>query len=167
MKITPCTDIAGLYLVEDVYDTALLDQFLAEDHTALGTKQALPGQEHRVRDCFVSFGNASVWAQLLASVDFSPVTDLQLKPTLTVFWKDHLGFCCGRHTDNVLLKASMQVYLGDSADPEMGTKFHPAHTVAYRKNTGYLMINSGQLHGGGKPTQEMRYSTYTWLKLKS
>jgi hypothetical protein len=167
MKIIPCTDIAGLYLVEDVYDSTLLDQFLAEDHTALSTKKALTGQEHWARDCFVSFGNASVWTQLLASVDFSPLADLKLKPKSTAFWKDYPGFYCESHADNVLLTAAMQVYLGDSANPDMGTKFHPTYTVPYRKNTGYLMINMEQLHGGNKPTQELRYSTYTWLKLKS
>jgi hypothetical protein len=167
MRITPCTDIAGLYLVEDVYDVTLLDQFLAEDHDALGTKQALTGQEDRARDCFRSFDNASVWTQLLSSVDFSPVMNLQLKPTSTAFWKDYPGWSGEKHADNMLLQASMQVYLGDSANPNMGTKFYPAHTVAYRKNTGYLMINLGQLHGGCEPMQELRYSTYTWLKLKS
>ena len=128
MRITPCADIAGLYLVEDVYDVTLLDQFLAEDHTALGTKQALAGQEHWARDCFVSFGNASVWTQLLASVDFSPLADLKLKPKSTAFWKDNLGWSCKKHADNMLLQASMQVYLGDSANPDMGTKFHPTYT---------------------------------------
>jgi hypothetical protein len=167
MKITPCADIAGLYLVEDVYNTALLDQFLAEDHAVLGTKEALAGQESWCRDCFRSFDSASVWTQLLASVDLSSLSDLTLEPTSTAFWKDYPGFHCGSHTDNALLEASMQVYLADSTDPAMGTTFHPEHTIAYRKNTGYLMINQGQLHGGDIPTQEMRYSTYTWLQLKS
>lgn len=167
MKITPCTDIAGLYLIEDVYDTALLDQFLAEDHANTGTVITLAGQETWLRDCFRSFSSTSVWEQLLASMNTAPLEQLNLITTSTALWKDHPGFCCGRHTDNVLLEASMQVYLGDSLDSAMGTMFYPDYTVPYRKNTGYLMINQGQLHGSNSPTQEMRYSTYTWLKLKS
>lgn len=167
MKITPCKDIAGLYLVEDVYDTALLDQFLAEDHAGTGTVITLAGQETWNRDCFRSFDSTSVWEQLLDSMDTELFAELNLQPTSTAFWKDYPGFRCGSHSDNVLLEASMQVYLADSTDPTMGTTFYPDYSVPYRKNTGYLMINQGQVHGSNAPTQEMRYSTYTWLKLKS
>lgn len=167
MKITPCADIAGLYLVQEVYDPALLEQFLLEDHDLLGAKKSLAGQEAWNRDCFRSFDHSSCWQQLLASMDTAPLGQLNLESTSTAFWKDYPGFCCESHADNVLLEASMQVYLGDSTDPAMGTQFYPDYTVAYRKNTGYLMINYQQLHGSNQPTQEMRYSTYTWLKLKS
>jgi hypothetical protein len=80
-------------------------------------------------------------------MDVAPLNELKLETTSTAFWKDRVGFYCGSHADNVLLEAAMQVYLDNSADPTMGTRFHPNYTVAYRKNTGYLMINCGQLHG--------------------
>jgi hypothetical protein len=73
------------------------------------------------------------------------------------------------HVDNPQVVASMQVYL-DTADG-LGTQFVDAHgtvfTVPYRKNSGYLMINCGQLHGFPNPAQQTRRSTYTWLKPKS
>jgi len=35
------------------------------------------------------------------------------------------------------------------------------------KNTGYLLVNKGQLHGFPRPVTQTRHSTYTWLKPNS
>lgn len=165
--------VPGLYLVDQVYDTDLLDQFLAEDLSTVPAK-SLPMQERwTLRKNYRIFPKSSHWHQLQQSVDYSPLNELgyyKYSPFDTTYWVDLPGFTTGIHSDNPGVVCSLQVYL-DTAD-ELGTKFYNkdlglVFTVPYKKNSGYMLINNGQLHGFPNPVTQTRYSTYTWLKSKS
>jgi hypothetical protein len=172
MIVTSVDTVPGLYLVDQVYNPALLDQFLDEDISHVLSK-SLPLQEHcTLRKNYKEFPGNSAWHQLQKDVDYGPVNQLgYYKYGLldTAYWVDLPGFVMDMHVDNPQVVASMQVYL-DTADG-LGTQFVTAHgtvfTVPYRKNSGYLMINCGQLHGFPNSAQQTRRSTYTWLKSKS
>lgn len=172
MTITPVTEVPGLYLVDQVYDIELLDQFLAEDLSHVPTK-SVASQEHWVfRKNYKLFPKQSCWNQLQQSVDYTLIHQLgyyKRQALDTVHWIDLPGFTTGMHVDNPQAIATMQVYL-DTADG-LGTQFVDApgtvFTVPYRKNSGYLMINYEQLHGFPNPVQQTRRSTYTWLTPKS
>jgi hypothetical protein len=170
MIITPVDSVTGLYQVDQVYNIDLLDLFLAEDLSNV-PHVSLPGQENWLRKNYRLFTNA--WKQLQQSIDYSEINKLgYLTPTPfnTVYWIDQPGFSTGIHQDNPAIFASMQVYLG-TAD-ELGTQFvdsknHAVFTVPYKKNSGYLLINTGQPHGFPDLLQKIRHSTYTWLTPKS
>ena len=173
MIITPVTEVPGLYLVDQVYNIDLLNDFLAEDLSKLPTK-SIETQEHWIyRKNYKIFPKHSSWHQLQQSVDYNPINQLgyDKKNSLdTVFWVDAPGFTTGIHKDNPKVIASLQVYL-DTAEG-LGTQFYNNYfkmifKVPYVKNTGYLLINNGQPHGFPQSVQKTRYSTYTWLTPKS
>jgi len=172
MKLEPVKQIAGLYLVADVYDSACLDQFITEDHSSLPHK-SLPMQETWLRRNYKHFPSSSAWQQLQHSVDYSEVNHVlgyyKYSAMDTAYWIDLPGFSTGMHQDNQQVKASLQVYLDTGS--ELGTQFidqnNRVFTVPYQKNTGYLMINLGQVHGFPGPAHTFRHSTYTLLKPKS
>jgi hypothetical protein len=173
MIVTPCDAVPGLYLVDQVYDLQLLDQFLAEDLSNVPSK-SLPMQEQwTLRKNYKLFPKTSCWNQLQQSVDYSPINKMgyyKYDPMDTSYWMDLPGFTTGIHQDNPGVVVSLQVYL-DTADG-LGTQFYSdrsnlVFTVPYVKNSGYLLINAGQLHGFPKPVAQTRHSTYTWLKPKS
>jgi len=173
MTITPVAEVAGLYLVDQVYDIALLDQFLAEELSQVPTK-SVALQEHWVfRKNYKLFPKQSCWNQLQQSVDYTLIHQLgyhKRQALDTVYWIDLPGFTTGVHQDDPGVFASLQVYL-DTAEG-LGTQFYSNYfklifTVPYVKNTGYLLINSGQRHGFPQSVQKTRYSTYTWLTPKS
>ena len=170
MIIEPVESIPDLFLVRDVYDSELLEQFLSEDRVNWN-RVKLPMQEDYDRDTVERFDKSSVWNQMIASVDRYKLLDIKLQFGRSVCWMDNPGFCMGTHRDNRHVWAAMQVYLTDG-DPGYGTHFydHPGATpfvVPYKKNCGYVMINQKQLHGVPVTVKTFRMSTYTWLTPKS
>ena len=170
MIIEPVEHIPGLYLVQQVYNLQLLDQFLDENIETVHHR-SLPMQEHWLRKNYKLFPAGSTWHVLQNNVDWTAVNSMgwyKYSSLDTAYWIDLPGFSTGMHQDNAQVQASLQVYL-DTAD-NMGTQFqhnNEVFTVPYQKNTGYMMINCGQIHGYPGPAPKHRYSTYTWLKPKS
>jgi hypothetical protein len=171
MIISSVENVLGLYLVDQVYDPVLLDEFLQEDIEQVPWK-SLPLQEHWLRKNYKLFPPGSCWHKLQQSVDYAPVNKMgyyKYSSMDTSYWVDLPGFKTGMHQDNAEVQASLQVYL-DTA-PDLGTQFVDSSggifAVPYKKNSGYLMINCGQLHGFPGPSPQPRLSTYTWLKPKS
>jgi hypothetical protein len=173
MIVTPVEEIAGVYLVDQVYNPELLDQFLAEDLSHIPVK-SLPMQERwSTRKNYRMFPKTSCWQQLQNSVDYTPINNMgyhKQRELDTTYWIDLPGFNMGIHRDNPEVVVSMQVYL-DTAEG-LGTQFFSEDwrlllAVPYVKNTGYLLVNKGQLHGFPRPVTQTRHSTYTWLKPNS
>jgi hypothetical protein len=173
MIIEPHDKIIGLYLVTQVYNLGLLDQFLAEDLSTVPTKSLSLQENWILRKTYRLFPKTSCWNQLQQSVDYGPINNIgYYKKNLlhTAYWIDLPEFASGVHRDNTEVVASLQVYL-DTADG-LGTQFYNndlelIFTVPYVKNSGYLLVNNGQLHGFPHPVAQTRYSTYTWLTPKS
>jgi hypothetical protein len=171
MIISP-SPVEDVYIVRDVYNNSLLDQFLAENIIHV-LSRPLTGQQAWLRETRQDFPKSSVWHAMLQSIDFTQINRLgyKLAETAPAYWLDMPGFTTGIHVDNLLVQASLQVYLEDN-DPKFGTQFYDKNrnlifTVPYAKNTGYLLINRRQLHGMITPCPFMRKSTYTWLTPKS
>jgi hypothetical protein len=171
MTIFP-SPVQNVYLVCDVYDNSLLEQFLAEDVSDV-TAHPLAGQEEWLRETRQQFPESSTWHALLQSIDFTAINQLgyELAGTPTAYWVDKPGFKTAIHADNSRVQASLQVYLEDN-HPKFGTQFYDENhqlifTAPYLKNTGYFLINECQLHGMITPCPFVRKSTYAWLKPKS
>lgn len=165
MIISPIEQVPNLWYVQQVYDENLLDKFLAEAHQSYFYTM-LHEQENWKRKNYQQFPASSVWNSLLNSVDYGPTTALKFTPVRHAFWIDSPGFFAGIHEDNKQVVASQQIYL-DTLD-NAGTVFYdyqykPLYRVPYKRNTGYFMINCGQLHGFPYPILQTRRSTYTWF----
>lgn len=85
-------------------------------------------------------------------------------------WRDHSGYNIGWHTDNPILKITMQIYL-DGLESCPGTEFKTdSGTIVapFVKNTGYF-LNQGELRPMHRlahtvPHNQTRYSLFAMWK---
>ena len=88
-----------------------------------------------------------------------------------VVWLDEKDYHIRLHVDNDAVKHSMQIYMGDEEDLNLGTSFAYENdevflTLPFRNNFGYLFKNSNKMtHGLLKKVPEnfKRFSLYFYL----
>jgi hypothetical protein len=173
MNLTPVKSIPGLYLVSNVFNEALLDQFLSEDLSLIPNltletwKGTWPPSLYigPLRKTYNTFPENSKWGELIGSIDKTEIENLGFSIHETIAWADHPGFMSVVHEDDPSIEAALQVYLNKTGD--RGTiiydKDDNPFEVPFEKNCGYLLINLGQKHSLSMLTS-LRKSTYTCLK---
>lgn len=192
MRITAVDDKKDLFLLEDVLDSKLIEQFNREDiNTYKWQKQEW--QENIHRRVLIDHPT-SVLRKIKEQLKLVPQ---QINETLnTTFsrlavycWQDFEGFKFGKHIDNSNVDTVMQIYIGN-ASTELGTVFYKCkeedvenidnqqqwslinhdlpvrYNFKYIPNTGYLMFNNRtQAHGvtGTVQSTDKRVSCYCWI----
>jgi hypothetical protein len=166
MEIEPIDGYNGLFLVRNVYDSSLLDEFLQEDFDSYPREMTLRNTRHNIN----KFPANSKWKELLKSADYSKILKLGYITglSMTMLWIDESNFKMTYHVDNDMVVAGMQVYL-KSNEINCGTTFiknDVEFTVPYKKNCGYLSLNHKHklVHGVSYTIEEQRYSTFTRFK---
>jgi len=166
MDIETIDGFDNIFLIKNVYNLSLLNEFLQEDFDSYPQEKNL-NVNGRYR-CY-GFPPSSKWQDLLHSVDYSNVIKLgYIHDQSSTFWIDDPQFTMGYHIDNGNFVAAMQVYL--TSNENGGTTFINNNkikfTIPYTKNCGYISFaNKHKLqHGVVNPMNEKRYSIYTCFK---
>ena len=97
--------------------------------------------------------------------------DFNINEIGCVVWLDEKDYHISLHVDNDAVKHSMQIYMGDEEDLNLGTSFAYENdevflTLPFRNNFGYLFKNSNKMtHGLLKKVPEnfKRFSLYFYL----
>ena len=97
--------------------------------------------------------------------------DFNINEIGCVVWLDEKDYHIRLHVDNDAVKHSMQIYMGDEEDLNLGTSFAYENdevflTLPFRNNFGYLFKNSNKMtHGLLKKVPEnfKRFSLYFYL----
>ena len=170
MTITPVDSELNLFLIEDIYpefllnkmpvDVALYADWRREDMQS-------DWQRRRLNDSELTKEFDSYVKTLITEIQ--QATGYSACACDTGFWLDEPGFTVDRHLDNSAVTASMQIYLWDN--PLLpGTAFYHNNEIrkefAYKKNSGYFMINGpDQYHGMTTtvPPGQYRLCSYTWF----
>jgi len=157
-----------LWLVEDVYPAEIVDACQAQDIESYpwiplqDGKYSQANTPRRVLDStqgvFAELNDYMI--ELIPQVN--ELTQLHVLNFHTDVWADYEGYTIPMHIDNDAIYIAMQVYL-TLGDINLGTSFG-VHTIPYKPNTGYLMVNSPDgLHGMRHtvPKDFIRLSSYT------
>jgi len=97
--------------------------------------------------------------------------DFNISEIGCVLWLDQEKYHITLHVDNDAIKHSMQIYMGDEEDLNLGTSFSYSNeevflTLPFRNNFGYIFKNSNKMtHGLLKEVPEnfKRFSLYFYL----
>jgi len=170
MEIEPVDGYEGLFLVRNVYDSSILDEFLQEDFDSYPREMSFFISSRNTRHKIDKFPANSKWKELLKSADYSKILKLGYitGPSMSGLWIDEPNFKLKYHVDNDMVVASMQVYLKTN-EINCGTTFIKndiEFTVPYKKNCGYFSLNHKHklVHGVFYTIEEQRYSTFTRFK---
>jgi len=157
-----------LWLVDDVYPVEIVKACQEQDiesYPWIPLQDSKYSQAHRPRrvldatqGIFAELNNHIV--ELLPQV--KELTKLSISNLYTDVWADYEGYTIPMHIDNDAIYITMQIYL-TPGDINLGTTFGE-HTIPYKPNTGYLMVNSsGGYHGMRHtvPKDFIRLSSYT------
>ena len=157
-----------LWLVEDVYPIEIVNTCQTQDiesYPWISLQDSKYSQAHTPRRVLDT--TQGIFAELnKCMVELLPqvkeLTQLPISNLYTDVWADYEGYTLPMHIDNDAIYITMQVYL-TPGDINLGTSFSE-HTIPYKPNTGYLMVNSpSSLHGmlHTVPKDFIRLSSYT------
>ena len=97
--------------------------------------------------------------------------DFNIKEIGSVIWLDEEKYHITLHVDNDAVKHSMQIYMGDEENLNLGTSFAYENedvflTLPFRNNFGYIFKNTNKMVHGlltEVPKNFKRYSLYFYL----
>lgn len=179
MQVTAVDQDCNLFLIEDIFPQALVDQILSTPWLDLPW-QRQEGQElwHRRRIIDSSLPWLSQWNQCCQDLwpNISKFIGYDMTQYQgTAWWVDEPGFTCSMHTDGEMPGAMQITWVGDS---NLGTEFyhfknknHLRYKFTPKANQGYIMINRPdhtgfrklQWHAMLVPVQQYRVSSYSWI----
>lgn len=174
-------DNASFYFIKEFFDTSTLEKVNSEiKRLALqkDTWKITYGEEYKNRrkfNCFnspifaeiIDYFNTSVMLNFFSFLVLSKVENVGM-----ILWEDSEGYYLPMHVDNVSVKHSLQIYVGEQSNSTLGTSFgytddQPMFTLPFIPNSGYLAINPTELHHGvisKVPKDFKRYSLYFYIR---
>lgn len=180
MKATPLNQHNTLFMVEDVYPQEVINLCQNQEINLLDW-EALGDDVYSQADTprrMIVCEKPNIFATLNDHIiDLIPqireLTNKEINAACTRVWADYPGYTISRHLDNDAVYITLQVYL-NTGDESLGTRFANnmtapyEHTIPYRPNFGYLMVNTDyNYHGivGRVPDNFIRLSSYTWFSI--
>jgi len=166
MIITAVDDNKDLFLVENIFPEDFLLELNSLDYKSWpGHKESWQEQYNRLR---LANNNTLQKFDLFIKNNLETInhaTGIDAAGCDTGFWLDGPNFTMTSHIDNSDVYATMQIYLIDT-DQCPGTYFTNRYLFKYKKNTGYIMINTPTQYHEVEypvPSGKHRLCSYTWF----
>lgn len=154
----------NFYQIKD----ALSDELIAETLNRFKNKdnwKKLPNYGYDRMECNISLSDTlsnKIYNETTSII--SNITNIKLYQNSPQLWYDTSGYINKVHKDiSENLQVNIQIYLNDDDDENCGTYCEDGgwHSVPFKFNTGYVLINPTKIEHGMKfPVKKERLSLY-------